>query len=173
MRRPAVSPYVTLGVAADATEEQVRKAFRDLGADHHPDRQPPERREAASARFGLITEAYGILSDATARGQYDRAEPPYELADDAPSATPEGVPLDTAAAIEFLKTAGPQAVDVLLAADTGEPIAQRLARAGGNLVRDAVSLTRTPEGQAKLRGVVGFVWDQFRALDARGRAPPG
>jgi curved DNA-binding protein CbpA len=81
--------YEILGVDSQATEEQVRAAFRRLARDYHPDRYQGSGREVAEARFQRVTEAYNTLSDATARARYDqsrigsvreKAEDPRELA---------------------------------------------------------------------------------------------
>lgn len=167
MRRPRRSPYVVLGVAIDATEGQVRAAFRGR-AGEHPDKSAPESREAAAAAFAEVTEAYGILSDVTARGQYDRAEPPYERAEG--ETTTEGeVPDDFKRAFEFAKGVAPEVIDVLIAADTGEPIGARATRAAKNLTRGVVDRTKTPEGQAQLRSVAGILWRGLLGLE---RSPP-
>ncbi|MEO1511906.1 MAG: DnaJ domain-containing protein, partial [Planctomycetota bacterium] len=66
---PDPDPYKVLGVSRDASEEQVRKAFRDLARKHHPD---VSKDEWAAERFAEIQRAYEILSDAEKRAQYDR-----------------------------------------------------------------------------------------------------
>ncbi len=65
-------PYKTLGVARDATAEEIRKAYRKLAKTHHPDLNPGNR--AAEERFKTIASANEILSDPVKRGQYDRGE---------------------------------------------------------------------------------------------------
>ena len=62
--------YATLGVPADATMAQIKKAYRKLARQHHPDTNPGDT-EAAD-RFKAITEAYEVLSDAQKRAAYDR-----------------------------------------------------------------------------------------------------
>lgn len=62
--------YEVLGVAPDASQEDVRKAYRRLAKKHHPDRQGGSK--AAEARFKDITSAYGVLGDPEKRKQYDR-----------------------------------------------------------------------------------------------------
>ena len=60
--------YKVLGVAKDASAEDIKKAFRKLAMQYHPDRnQSPE----AEARFKEANEAYAVLSDADKRKQYD------------------------------------------------------------------------------------------------------
>ena len=61
--------YDVLGVSRSASEEDIRKAFRRLALEHHPDRN---RSEGAAERFKEINEAYQVLSDADKRGRYDR-----------------------------------------------------------------------------------------------------
>lgn len=61
--------YALLGVARDATEADIKKAYRKLAMEFHPDRNPaPE----AEARFKEITEAYEVLRDPQKRATYDR-----------------------------------------------------------------------------------------------------
>ena len=61
------SLYDILGVSPAATMAELRRAYRLLALEHHPDRAGPE----SAPRFAKIAEAYGILSDATARAAYD------------------------------------------------------------------------------------------------------
>ncbi len=62
--------YETLSVSRDATPEEIKKAYRKLALDTHPDRNPGDAR--AEERFKKINEAYGVLSDSTKRAQYDQ-----------------------------------------------------------------------------------------------------
>lgn len=66
------TPYEVLGVKPDASADTIRKAYRKLAKELHPDLNPgkPE----AEARFKSVTAAYDILSDAEKRGRYDRGE---------------------------------------------------------------------------------------------------
>jgi len=64
--------YATLGVARDASSEEIKKAFRKLARDTHPDANPDD--PAAEERFREIAEAYEILSDPQRRAAYDRGE---------------------------------------------------------------------------------------------------
>lgn len=61
--------YATLGVAKNASEAEIKKAYRRLAKDLHPDRNPGDA--AAEARFKDVGEAYSVLSDASQRQQYD------------------------------------------------------------------------------------------------------
>jgi molecular chaperone DnaJ len=60
--------YVVLGVARDATESEIKRAFRELARKHHPDVSPDNNGEA----FREINEAYATLSDRDTRARYDR-----------------------------------------------------------------------------------------------------
>lgn len=63
--------YETLGVARDASETEIKKAYRQKAKELHPDRNP-ENREWARKEFRKVAEAYEILSDSQKRTQYDR-----------------------------------------------------------------------------------------------------
>ena len=63
-------PYEVLGVARDANEDALKKAFRKLAMQCHPDRNPGDK--AAEAKFKEINEAYDILKDAEKRAAFDR-----------------------------------------------------------------------------------------------------
>jgi curved DNA-binding protein len=61
--------YATLGVARDATEDQIRKAYRKLARQYHPDVNPNDKK--AEERFKEISFAHDILSDKEKRARYD------------------------------------------------------------------------------------------------------
>jgi len=67
MRAPAHDLYEVLGVAPSATTAELRRAYRRLALEHHPDRAGPQ----SAPRFAQIAEAYRMLSDPTARTAYD------------------------------------------------------------------------------------------------------
>ncbi len=61
--------YKTLGVPKDADQDQIKKAYRKLARDLHPDRNPGD--STSEQRFKEVGEAYAVLSDEQQRGQYD------------------------------------------------------------------------------------------------------
>jgi molecular chaperone DnaJ len=63
--------YAALGVAKDADAATIKKAYRALARDLHPDKNPDNA--AAEARFKDVSEAYDVLSDAKRRAEYDEA----------------------------------------------------------------------------------------------------
>ncbi|SDN98165.1 molecular chaperone DnaJ [Geodermatophilus sp. DSM 45219] len=63
--------YAALGVAQDADAAAVKKAYRQLARDLHPDKNPGNTE--AEARFKEVSEAYDVLSDPKRRAEYDEA----------------------------------------------------------------------------------------------------
>jgi curved DNA-binding protein len=61
--------YEILGVPRSASQAEIKKAFRKLAREHHPDRNPGDK--AAEKRFKDVNEANAVLSDADKRKQYD------------------------------------------------------------------------------------------------------
>jgi molecular chaperone DnaJ len=62
--------YEVLGVSKNATEDEIKKAYRKLALQYHPDRNPGD--QEAEAKFKEINEAHGVLSDPNKRRSYDR-----------------------------------------------------------------------------------------------------
>jgi len=60
--------YEVLGVAKDAVEQEIKKAYRSLSLKYHPDRNSSEE---AITKIQQVNEAYEILSDQSKRQQYD------------------------------------------------------------------------------------------------------
>ncbi|TPG10005.1 DnaJ C-terminal domain-containing protein [Sphingomonas oligophenolica] len=65
-------PYQTLGVARGASEADIKKAYRKLAKELHPDRNKDNPK--ASERFSLVTNAYDLLTDKDKRARFDRGE---------------------------------------------------------------------------------------------------
>jgi curved DNA-binding protein len=64
--------YETLGVPKTATEAEIKKAFRKLARQHHPDVNKERDKKSAEAKFKEINEAYEVLSDPEKRQKYDQ-----------------------------------------------------------------------------------------------------
>jgi len=67
-----VTLYETLGVEQDATDKQIREAFRALAMKHHPDRFSGTERDAAEEKFQGMTEAFNVLRHPESRETYDK-----------------------------------------------------------------------------------------------------
>ena len=65
-------PYKLLGVAKDATQQDIQKAFRRLAKQYHPDLNPGDKH--AQSKFQEISAAYDILSDEKKRARFDSGE---------------------------------------------------------------------------------------------------
>src|SRR2546422_11762012 len=64
--------YEILGVDRNASEEEIKKAYRRLARQHHPDTQTSEQeKKAAEEKFKEINEAYATLNDQDKRRRYD------------------------------------------------------------------------------------------------------
>jgi curved DNA-binding protein CbpA len=62
--------YSILGVSSSSTPEEIKKAYRKLALQYHPDRNPGNPQ--AEEQFKLVSEAYAVLMDPSKRAQYDR-----------------------------------------------------------------------------------------------------
>lgn len=62
--------YSTLGVARNASQQDIKKAYRSLARKYHPDINPDDK--SAEDKFKKINEAYEVLSDTKKRGKYDK-----------------------------------------------------------------------------------------------------
>ncbi|CAG0967481.1 Chaperone protein DnaJ [Burkholderiales bacterium] len=85
--------YTVLGVNRDASDEDVKKAYRKLAMKHHPDRSPDDK--GAEEKFKEAKEAYEVLSDGKKRAAYDQfghagVDPSVGFGAGARGAGPEG-----------------------------------------------------------------------------------
>ena len=62
--------YEILGISKNASDEEIKKAFRQLAHKYHPDKNPDDKN--AEERFKEINAAYEVLKDPEKRAQYDR-----------------------------------------------------------------------------------------------------
>ena len=65
-------PYSVLGVGKSASQDEIKKAYRKLAKELHPDLNPDD--EAVEKRFKDVSAAYNLLSDSAKRAKYDRGE---------------------------------------------------------------------------------------------------
>ncbi|MEZ6028151.1 MAG: DnaJ C-terminal domain-containing protein [Hyphomonadaceae bacterium] len=65
-------PYAALGVPKSASADEIRKAYRKLAKELHPDVRPNDN--ASAERFKRVTAAFNLLSDEAERGRFDRGE---------------------------------------------------------------------------------------------------
>lgn len=94
--------YAVLGLARGATDKEIRKAYRRLAREHHPDVNPDDA--AAADRFREISEAYEVLGDAEKRELYDRYGREWR---DAQRAAEAGVDFDAWRRAQRAGAAGP------------------------------------------------------------------
>ena len=68
----AQDPYQELGVARSASADEIRRAFRKLAKQYHPDKNPGDK--AAEERFKRVSSAFDLLGDEDKRKKFDRGE---------------------------------------------------------------------------------------------------
>ena len=69
--------YKTLGVGKNASDDEIKKAYRKLARKYHPDRNAGDKQ--AEERFKLISQAHDVLSDPDKRKDYDRGTGPFGI----------------------------------------------------------------------------------------------
>ena len=133
--------YRVLGVREDATSREIRRAYRRLAHQHHPDRNAqPDGPE----RFRTLTEAYAVLNDPARRARYDHSiQPPTRL-------NPRGATLAVLPRRGVLELSEHEArlaaiVPLTLATTSGMTIVLPVGLADGDQITIAV-----PEGSAVL-----------------------
>jgi molecular chaperone DnaJ len=82
--------YSTLGVSRNASEKEIKQAFRRLARKHHPDVNPGDA--TAEEKFKQISEAYEVLSDKEKRKKYDQFGDKWQYADQFTKAGGSGTP---------------------------------------------------------------------------------
>lgn len=74
--------YKTLGVSKNASQEEIKKAYRKLAAKYHPDRNQGDK--ASEEKFKEVSEAYEVLGDPEKRAKYDRLGANWKAYENAP-----------------------------------------------------------------------------------------
>ncbi|HXT01891.1 MAG TPA: J domain-containing protein [Elusimicrobiota bacterium] len=70
--------YAILGVSKSASPEELKKAYRRLAREHHPDLHAEKNKASASEKFKEINEAYEVLSDPAKKAKYDELGPGWD-----------------------------------------------------------------------------------------------
>ena len=70
--------YATLGVAKNASPDDLKKAYRRLAREHHPDLHPEKNKAHAAEKFKALNEAYEVLSDPAKKAKYDQLGPGWD-----------------------------------------------------------------------------------------------
>jgi len=68
----SLDPYTVLGVARTASDDEIKKTYRNKAKALHPDQHPDD--EKKNAEFKRVSAAYEVLGDKKKRGQFDRGE---------------------------------------------------------------------------------------------------
>lgn len=68
----ARNPYIVLGLAPTASDAEIRAAFRKLAKQHHPDRNPDDKK--AEEKFKEVSAAFDVIGDPDRRKKFDRGE---------------------------------------------------------------------------------------------------
>lgn len=74
--------YTTLGVSRDASDDDIKRAYRKLAKDWHPDTHPEDERDEVEKKFKSISEANEVLSDPEKRKRYDSLGANYQHGQD-------------------------------------------------------------------------------------------
>src|SRR6476620_7712133 len=80
----------TLGVAKNASEKEIKQAYRKLARKHHPDVNPGDK--SAESKFKAINEAYEVLGNPVKRKKYDELGANWRMYEQAGAGAPGGGP---------------------------------------------------------------------------------
>lgn len=116
--------YLVLGISRTESPRGIRKAFRDLALEHHPDRAGP----ASTPTFREVVEAYEVLSDPERRRRYDASRRPTEAPPTRRSPSPRRPAAPTARELMgepgSLRPSAEALLDRVLANFMGRPVAK-------------------------------------------------
>ena len=97
--------YTTLGVPRTASADDIKRAYRKLAKEWHPDRHPPHKRKEVEDRFKAIAEANEVLSDPEKRKRFDALGEHWRHGQDF-QAPPGGGPFRNVSPEEFARMFG-------------------------------------------------------------------
>ena len=118
--------YSILGISKNATQDEIKKAYRQLAREHHPDVAKGSNKTAAEKRFKEVGEAYSVLSDSQKRKMYDQ----YGTAD--PRGFGGAGPFGGGAGGPFGGFGGPGSARANSGGQWGEPFTYTYSTGGGN-----------------------------------------
>ena len=98
--------YQTLEVARTATADEIKRSYRRLAKEWHPDRHPPAKRKAAEERFKAIAEAWEVLADPEKRKRYDQLGEHWRHGQDFAPPPGESGPFRNVSPEEFMRMFG-------------------------------------------------------------------
>ena len=139
--------YRLLGVSQEASAHEIRRAYRRLARQHHPDRNP---RPDGPERFRTLAEAYAVLNDPARRARYDHSIQPCARRD-RPRATPAALTRHGVLELSAREARFAATMPLALTATDGITIVLPAGLADGDQITIAA-----PEGRAVLTVRVNF-----------------
>lgn len=142
MAKEDFDPYSVLGLDRQATDAEIRAAYRDLGAKYHPDKHQGNPLEGLAAeKMAEVNRAYDILSDATKRSAYDKGPRPWPRPASGTYSPSGGSGPRTASPIRWMRIVG-----LLLLLPLLVRFGAVFVRLIGRLVRGGVELSALARG---------------------------
>ena len=145
--------YATLGVKRDATPAEIKRAFRKLARQHHPDLKPGDK--AAESKFKEINEANEVLSDPDKRSKYDMLGANWEALSQAGAGRQGPAAGEAPGSIRSVRAARSRASTPGRAAATSATSSARPVTAAASVTSSGRSSGQQPVGRRPLRPAAG------------------